>query len=199
MLDEDFITSPSNLQASLMTQNLAHAPLSVDGSANDSPELRKLVSEAADKLLTPTRLANKVCRGHDTKPASDVMKHRSSGALTATSVLGSEDSISTQLSSNSDAAILLRDAKREETDEMLQLLHQVAARQQKRRLSQSSKEDEFPSLRILRPVDHPRRQERYKKQGLGARDWRQWRKSLIAPHLQPVNSASINVNVKLDN
>jgi hypothetical protein len=78
------------------------------------------------------------------------------------------------------------------------MLYQVAYRQEVRQLSQSFSDDELPSLKILRPIDAPAHQERYKKQGLRERDWRLWRSSLLALHLQGDNAASVNINMNGD-
>jgi hypothetical protein len=199
MLDEDYTTSSSTLQASLVPQSLPSALISVDGSANETPELRTIIFEAAEQLLPSARLAKQVGVRTDATPTVNFTKHQISDPLTAASALiDFKDSASTQFSSNSDAAIVLRDAKRQDTEATLNLLSKVTSRRQARRLSQSSSDVELPSLRVLRPIDLPGHKERYKKQGLGQRDWRLWRKSLLAPHLPMVNSASINVNVNED-
>jgi hypothetical protein len=216
MLDDDYTTSPSTEQASLVPDSLNSAPISVDGGSDENLGLRPIILEAAEKLLPCVRLTNEARIRTQTKFATevtianmfgvsggqmaiDLMKYPNSDTLAETSAHADlEGLVAHQFPSNSDDTLLLRDTKRRETEATLQLLYQVAYKQEVRGLSRSLGDDELPSLRILRPIDLPRPEERYKKQGLGVRDWRLWRSSLLATHAQDDNAAPITIDGKAE-
>jgi hypothetical protein len=197
MLDDDYATFPTVSQASMVPPSLNSSPMSVDGSSDGKIELRSIILGAAEKLLPSARRADEARVRINANLATDRTEHPSSDPLAPLpSPDDLEDLVATQLPSNSDDAILLRDDKRQETEATLYLLYQNTYRQEARRLSQSLNDDELPSLKILRPIDLPPRKEQYKKQGLGLGDQRLWRSSSFASDLQEQKSASINLGMK---
>jgi len=212
MLDDDYTSGTSTQQASLKPTGLTSAPISVDGSSEENIELRPIILQAAEKLLPQACHINEAQLRRQAKPktpaptVSDGLGGRldtsaaSDNELTLLAPTSAhdrlEDHATIQFSSNSDHAILLRDAKRQETEATLHLLCQVAHRQEARELSHSYSMGELPSLEISRPTDLPRRQERYKKQGLTQYDWHVWRNLLPATHFQDASAASATVGMK---
>ena len=207
MLDDDYTSGTSMQQVSLKPAGLTSTPISVDGSSEENIELRPIILQAAEKLLPQVCHINDAQLRRQTKPETPSPtafegfggRLNTSTAnddelvlLAPTSAHGNlEDHPAIHFPSNSDQAILLRDAKRQETEETLQLLCQVAYMQEGRQLSHSYSMDELPSLKISRPTDLPRRRERYKKQGLTEYDRRMWRNLLPATHFQDGSTASV--------
>ena len=213
MLDDDYTTPQSTQQASLTPDSPASAPVSVDGSSDEIFGLRTVILEAAEKLYptvrivkearvrTQAKLAAEVTtagnfNGFGSRLATDVTKIPSPTPLAATPAYGDLEGQPTAFPSNLDEAILLRDAKCQETKATLRHFHQVTHRQYARQLSQSSSNEELPSLKILRPKDISPWKERYKKQGLTERYWRMHRSSLPAIRLRDDNTASIMVSME---
>lgn len=213
MLDDDYTTSPSTRQASLMPDSLTSVSFSVDGSTDEDPRVRMVILQAAEKLCPTIHSANEARVRSQAKIATEMAnadvfhgsrddlvidraKHLAPAPLAGTSKDGDlGDAVATQYPSNSDEAVLLRDAKRQETEAMLHLLQQVARKQQARKLSWSSGNRELPSLKLLRPIDISRQEERYKKQGLTRQDLRLWQCSLSATSSQrDAVSTTVNMN-----
>ena len=206
MLDDDYTSRTSMQQAALKPAGLTSAPISVDGSSEENIELRPIILQAAEKLLPQVCHVNEARLRSQAKPEppAPTVFDGFGGHL---DVSTASDNESTQLAptsahdhleaihfpSNSDQAILLRDAKRQETETTLRLLGQVAHMQEARQRSHTYSMGELPSLKISRPTDLPRRRERYKKQGLTEYNWRVWRNLLPATHFQ---DASATVGMK---
>jgi hypothetical protein len=200
MLDDDYTSRTSVQQASPKTAGPASAPIAVDGSFEENIELRPIVLQAAEKLLPHAGRVNEAQLRRHARPQTpsptffDEVGGRGTFGTASDNELTLLDPTSVhdhcegdqtvRPPSNSDQAILLRDAKRQETDTTLQLLCQVVYRQEVRQLSHSYSMGELPSLKISRPTDLPRRQERYKKQGLTEYNRRLWRNVLPATHFQ---------------
>jgi hypothetical protein len=215
MLDDDYMSSTSIPQASLKPVGRTSVPISVDGSSGENIELRPIILQAAEKLLPQACHINEAQLRRQAKPETpaptDFDDFR--GRLNTSTAGGNElallaptsahdyleDHATTQFPSNSDQAILLRDAKRQETEATLHLLCQVAYVQEARQLSHSHNMGDLPSLKISRPTDLPRLQERYKKQGLTRYDWRVWRNLLPPTHFQDASTASATVGTNDEN
>src|SRR3984885_10380232 len=209
MLDDDYTSYTSMQQDSLKPAGSTPPPISVDGSSEGNIELRPIILQAAEKLLpqachineaqlrrqaTPETPSLTVFEGSGGRLDISTASDNKPALLAPTSAHGHlEDHPTIPFPSNSDRAILLRDAKRHETEETLKLLCQVAYMQERRQLAHSHSTGELPSLKISRPTDLPRRQERYKKQGLTEYDWRVWRNLLPATHLQDSGAASVTI------
>jgi hypothetical protein len=211
MLDDDYTSYTSMQQDPLKPAGPTPPPISVDGSSEGNIELRPIILQAAEKLLpqachineaqlrrqarpkTPSPTVFEGLEGHlNVGTASD----NEPALLAPTSAQGHlEDDPAIHFPSNSDRAILLRDAKRQEIEETLQLLCQVAYMQERRQLAHSHSTGELPSLKISRPTDLPRRRERYKKQGLTEYDRRVWRNLPSATHLQDGGAASVTIGM----
>jgi hypothetical protein len=212
MLDDDYMLRTSMQQASLKPAGLTSVPISVDGSSEENIELRPVILQAAEKLLPQACHINEARLRRQAKPETPApaafdsfggrldISTASDNELALLAPTSAHDHLeghaAIQFPSNSDQAILLRDAKRQETEATLHLLRRVAYVQETRQLSRSYSIGELPSLKISRPTDLPRRQERYKKQGLTAYSWRVWRNLLPATHFQDVSAASTIVGME---
>ena len=212
MLDDDYTSRTSMQQASLKPAGLTSAPISVDGSSEENIELRPIILQAAEKLLPQACHINEARLRRQAKPETPAptvfdgfggrldISTANDNELTLIAPTSAhdhlEDHAAIQFPSNSDQAILLRDAKHQETEATLHLLCRVAYIQEARQLSHSYSMGELPSLKISRPTDLPRRQERYKKQGLTEYDGRVWRSLLPATHFQDASAASATVGMK---
>ena len=213
MLDDDYVTSASIRQASLIPDSMTSTPMSVDGSSDVNLALRTTVLQAAEKLHPAMRPPagthvrpqtalmvefpnTSIFDGSENHAVIDPKKDARHSPLTTHST--HEDSagrVAPEFPSNSDEVLSLREAKRQDTELTLRLLRKASHEQGTRQLSLSSSNWELPSLRTSRPADLPARRERYKKQGLGEYDLRVYRSSLSANHNQDDKAVSTTANI----
>jgi hypothetical protein len=211
MLDDDYTSRTSVQQASLKPAGLTWAPVPVDGSFEENIELRPIILQAAEKVLPQAYRINEARLRRQAKPETPAptvfdgfgerlnISTASDNELTPLAPTSVHDHLEDhpviQFPSNSDQAILLRGAKLQETEATLHLLYKVAYMQEARQPSHSCSMGDFPSLKISRPTGLPRRQERYKKQGLTEYNRRVWRNLLPASHFQDASAASVTVGM----
>ena len=213
LLDDDYAPSESEQKSSSVSENLLSTPVSFDGGSDENFGHRTIVLRAAEKLYPATRPLTAVYAQPLTNlkaETADTTIHEKSGSHLLIGLLNdaSPSPLTTesrhedlagqsdlQFASNSDKALLLRVTRRQDTEETFRLLCQISYRQEARHISQSSSYSRLPSLAISRPTDLPRRQERYKKQGLTEYNWRMYRSSLPATDLQDADASSNIVNM----